>query len=251
MDYSLTPFKDDLFSSDNDLEIPVLDINKQADSCEIPFLCYGEQKRSYDMKGNGTLHFYTDDYRFNSVFENPLNVLKHHPRQIVEPNYSLYADTPIAYGLQQIYKKRWVARALQERGVRVFVDLNVNSKFYKLNFIGVPLGWSSFCTRGYSDRLHYLEFEYEMANAYSGGNKLTFVIYGGGEKCRRFAQERGCVYITPVVVIRNKKEALKKIKGSIAFVEDEFNPERLVEKVQSELESQRVLDFRKQISDNH
>lgn len=42
--------------------------------------------------------------------------------------------------MQAIYKKRFLARAMQEKGIGVFVDLNVAPKFYKLNLMGVPKG---------------------------------------------------------------------------------------------------------------
>jgi len=51
--------------------------------------------------------------------------------------------------------------------------------------LGVPMGYRSFCTRGYSDRLHYLEFEYEIAKQWAQGNPLMFVIYGGSVRCRK------------------------------------------------------------------
>ena len=95
------------------------------------------------MLGAGTLHFYTDDYRFQSVYDHPEKILQHNPANIVEPNFSLFNETPIAFGLQHIYKKRFLARACQEKGIRVFVDLNVAPKYYKVNFLGVPRGWSS------------------------------------------------------------------------------------------------------------
>lgn len=39
--YDIT-IPDMLFPTDNEFEIPTLDINMQADSCQIPFLCFGE-----------------------------------------------------------------------------------------------------------------------------------------------------------------------------------------------------------------
>lgn len=219
---------DCLFPSDNDAEVPMLRLDMQPKYCEIPFLCFGEQKRTFQMNGQGTLHFYTDDYRFQSVYENPGKILQHNPASIVEPNFSLFNEMPVAFGLQAIYKKRFIARAMQERGINVFVDLNVAAKFYKLNMLGVPMGWSSFCTRGYSDRLHYLEFEWQLAKSYAGDNPLLFVIYGGGNECKRFAKEHGCVYVTPVVTLKHKQKALEKIESSIAFISEEFSVTNLI-----------------------
>lgn len=139
---------DCLFPTNNPLEIPCLLSDVQPQYIEIPFYCFGEQARTTNMNGMGTLHFYTDDYRFRSIYEKPEKILKYNPGSIIEPNFSLSNDTPIAFGMQAIYKKRFLARAMQEKGIGVFVDLNVAPKFYKLNLMGVPKGYSSFATRG-------------------------------------------------------------------------------------------------------
>lgn len=223
MNYELS-IPDQLFPTDNDAEIPQLRLDMQAKEHIIPFLCFGEQKRTYDLNYSGCLHFYTDDYRFSVIYEHPERILQHHPASIVEPNFSLFNEMPVAFGLQAIYKKRWIARAMQEKGIRVFVDLNVAQKFYKLNMLGVPMGWSAFSTRGYSDRVPNLEFEYELAKSWAQGNPLVFEIYGGGDECRYFAKTHdGCVYHTPVVTTKKKLEAVKKIHEGVAFFNEEFS----------------------------
>ena len=227
-----TSITDCLFPSDNDAEIPTLDLTMQASRVEIPFLAFGEQSRTINLNWTGSLHFYVDDYRFNTVYEHPEKILRQRPKNIVEPNFSLYAETPIAFGLQGIYKKRWIARAMQERGIRVFVDLNVNEKFYQLNMLGVPMGWSSFATRGYSDRINSLVYEYKIAKHWAGNNKLTFVIYGGGRSCKDFAQQNGCIYINPVINIRNKQKAIERIESEgIAFLGEGFSLKGIAQKV--------------------
>lgn len=214
---------DTLFPSDNDAEVPNLRLDMQAQELSIPFLCWGEQKRTTNLLGLGSMHFYTDDYRFTKLYEHPEDILRANPRNIVEPNFSLFDDMPVAFGLQRIYKKRWIARAMQDRGIRIFVDLNVAQKFYKLNMLGVPMGWKAFCTRGYSERLENLEYEYEIAKNWAQGEEPIFVIYGGGAPCRRFAQMNNCIYVNPVVTTKKKLEALKKIHEGIAFFNDDFS----------------------------
>lgn len=224
---------DQLFATDNDWEIPVLDDSMQATSVDIPMLAFGEQKRTLDLQSNGTVHFYVDDYRFAAVYEHPEKILQHHPRNIVEPNFSLYLDMAPAFGLQAVYKKRVVARMMQDRGIRVFVDLNVAQKFIKLNLIGVPRGWRSFCTRGYSDRLPALELEYRIAEASASisGRKPLFVCYGGGAKCRDFYKEVGGVYITPNIVLKNKEKAFEQLMKDnvIAFSDHDYSMAALEE----------------------
>lgn len=179
--FSQSYVPDCLFPSDNDLDVPMLLTEFQPSVVDIPFVCFGEQRRTFDMNGTGTLHFYTEDYRFNGVYEHPEKILKHNPRNIVEPNFSLFDETPISMGLSNIYKKRYIARSMQQKNIRVFVDLNVSIKYLKLNLLGVPMGWSAFATRGYSDRIEELRLEWELAKFWCGDkNALLFVVYGGG-----------------------------------------------------------------------
>jgi hypothetical protein len=228
-------------------EIPTLRLDMQAQQCDIPFVCFGEQKRTFQMNGTGTLHFYTDDYRYTQVWEHPEQILHHNPANIVEINYSLFNEMPLAFAMQRIYKKRWLARAMQDKGIRIFVDLNVAQKFYKLNMLGVPHGWSSFCTRGYSDRTINLEFEYEMARLWAGDNPLLFVIYGGGIKCKQFALEHGCVYVSSTLSVKKRtRKAFDSIKSNIAFLGEEFDPTNLLPDALAKVKNEQIDDFRKQ-----
>lgn len=231
------------YPSDNDAEIPNLRMDMMANECTKPFCAWGEQKRTFNMCYQGVLHFYVDDYRFNSLYEHPEKILAMHPKNIVEPNFSLFADTPVAFGLQAIYKKRWIARCMQERGIKVFVDLNVNAKFYKLNMLGVPMGWRAFCTRGYSDRLNNLEYEYSIAKAWANGEEPLFVIYGGGNGCKVFAQQHNCIYITPLATQKKKIEAIKTINEGVAFFNEDFSIKGLSDMTGYD---RMISDFRKE-----
>ena len=237
---------DQLFATDNDWEIPILDDSMQATSVDIPFLCFGEQKRTLDLQGNGTVHFYTDDYRFSAVYEHPEKIVQHHPRNIIEPNFSLYLDMAPAFGLQAVYKKRVVARMMQDRGIKVFVDLNVAQKFIKLNLIGVPRGWRAFATRGYSDRLPALELEYRIAeaSAAAGGRKPLFVCYGGGQLCKDFCKEVGGVYITPNIVLKKKEEVYQKLieDNVIAFTDADYSLQAL-EEGKTSVRANQAIDY--------
>lgn len=157
-----------------------------------PVKPYGADSR--DKKGIGTYHFYVDDYRFEAIWNNPNKIINSDCLSIIEPNLSLFNTTPVSFGLHLIFKKRWISRYLQSENIRIFVDLNVNSKFAEYNLLGVPDGWISFATRGYADRLQDLEFEYNLAVKKSGGNPI-FVIYGGGKKVQDFSAEHNCIYI--------------------------------------------------------
>lgn len=236
-----------LFETDNDFEIPTLRLDRQPESVDIPFLAFGEQARSTNMNGYGTLHFYVDDYRFTSIWNNPDAIVAHNPRNIVEPNYSLYVETPVAFGMQSIYKKRAIARKMQDAGINVFVDLNVNHKFYKLNMLGVPRGYRAYCTRGYSDRLPYLEFEYNLAKEWSeNADNLLFVVFGGGEECKDFARKHHCIYVTPMIIMRNyNKRFEKKLQQEIALNFPDFEDTKsLVSKATERTFKGQILDYK-------
>lgn len=234
---------DSLFPTDNDFEVPSLRLDMAATTCEIPFVCFGEQKRTFKMYGTGTLHFYTDDYRFNSVYDHPEKILQHNPNNIVEPNFSLFNETPIAFGLQAIYKKRTIARQMQEKGIRVFVDLNVANKFYAYNLLGVPRGYNAFCTRGYEDRMNALEFEFAMAQKVADGNNLTFVVYGGGERVKEWCKGKGVVYVTPVIIIKNKLKSLQRMAKNTALFKASYDMGNVIPTL-DDLLSKQVIDNR-------
>lgn len=219
---------DCIYPSDNDLDIPTLRLDMQATEVQRPFVCFGEQARTFQMNGCGVLHFYTDDYRYNKIYDHPEQILHHNPAAIVEPNYSLFNETPMAFGLTNIYKKRTIARAMQDRGIKVLVDLNVSNKFYAANMLGVPRGWSAYCTRGYSDRLNYLEFEVDLARRWADGNRILFVVYGGGMKVKHICQQEGLIYVSPIVTIKNKAKAMERIKESICFFGTQISPKELM-----------------------
>lgn len=239
---------DVIYPSDNDLDVPTLRLDMQATEVQRPFVCFGEQARTFQMNGCGVLHFYTEDYRYARLYDHPEQILHHNPYAIVEPNYSLFNETPMAFGIHNIYKKRTIARAMQDKGTRVLIDLNVANKFYAANMLGVPRGWSAYCTRGYSDRLNYLEFEVDLARRWADGNRLLFVVYGGGMKVKRICQQEGLIYVSPIVTIKNKAKAMEKIKESICFFGQQLSPKELMPGFQEppsleDLKERQVEDF--------
>lgn len=182
---------DAVWPSDNDLGIPLLDINMQARALDQPWAIWGATSRKARMQG--TWLFYTEDYRYEALWIDPAPVLATRCQAAVEPNFSCYENMPPAVAIWQIYRKRWIARWWQSRGVRIFADLNVAVNHYDLNLLGIPAGWRAFATRGYSARIDATHQEYAQAcRIASAGSKepITplFVVYGGGkavkEECR-------------------------------------------------------------------
>lgn len=171
---------DTLWPSNNEFGIPTLDINLCARGVDLPFLAWGSISRK--TKNHGTWHFYVDDYRFNRIYERPDDVLLSNCRAIVEPNFSCFDQTPRVVVLWNTYKKRWFSRLCQNYGIRILVDLNVSVNFYNENFLGVPKGWHSYATRGYTERISATEKEYQLACEHAGTSSIYFLVYGGGGK---------------------------------------------------------------------
>lgn len=72
-----------LFPSDNAFEIPSLRLDMQPDKVDIPFVAFGESSRKIDLGGYGSIHFYVDDYRFNSVYDKPSTIVAANPHNIL------------------------------------------------------------------------------------------------------------------------------------------------------------------------
>lgn len=148
-----------------------------------------------------------DDYRFEAIWKDPTKVLMSGCVALIEPNLSLFDTTPVAYGLQQIYKKRWIARYFQDCGIKVYADLNVSRKFQEYNRMGIPDGYNAFFTRGYADRISHLDEELDIARQISGLDTPNLIIYGGGAKAHEYCAKHNLVYVEQFM--NNKKDGKK------------------------------------------
>lgn len=184
---------DCLYESNNIYDIPTLRLDMQAGKVILPLAPWGADSRL--RKDISTYHFFVEDYRFEAIWKDPTKVLMSGVQALVEPNLSLFDTTPVAYGLQQIYKKRWIARYFQECGIKVYADLNVSRKFQEYNKLGIPEGYNAFFTRGYADRISTLEEEIEIARLISGLDNPNLIVYGGGAKVHEVCAKHNLVYV--------------------------------------------------------
>ena len=203
-DYYAMMLGDRIYDSNNEFDIPNLKIDGQPKSgLLLPFSGWGSDKRA--KKGISTYHFYVEDYRFEAIWKNPNEVLNSGCTDLVEPNLSLFDTTPIAYGLQQIYKKRWIARYWQECGANIYADLNVSRKFQKYNRLGIPDGYNAFFVRGYADREEYLKEEIQIAREISGKDIPNIMVYGGGDKIKELCILNNVIYVEQFMANRVNK----------------------------------------------
>lgn len=199
--------QDRLYPSDNEYEIPSLRLDRQPENgLLLPFAPWGANSRS--KRTAQTYHFYVEDYRFHNIWLHPEKLLAVDCREVVEPNFTLHLNLPIAYGLQLLYKKRWIARWLQEQGIRVWVDLKVSAKYRELNLLGVPDGYNAFATRGYADNIEGLDAELAIARRVSGLDAPNMLVYGGGRGAKEFCQKHGLIYSEQFMIAKREQGLL-------------------------------------------
>jgi len=99
-----------LYPSTNTYGIPDLPL---ATPAIIPdaLIAYREQNKPTPLLKNPAVHFYLDDYRFNSVWSKPwrsadaINDKRY--TTILTPDFSLYTDMPDVLRQYNIYRNRW------------------------------------------------------------------------------------------------------------------------------------------------
>lgn len=202
-DFYRSMLKDVLYPANNPFDIPTLLLEEQAGFLETPLSPWGANSRL--RKDVATYHFYVDDYRFEALFKDPVKLIMSGCKAIVEPNCSCHDQTPIAYGISLIYKKRWLARYLQECGVKVYADLNVSHKFIEYNKMGIPKGYNAFFTRGLDGWMESLKLDLKVAQEISGLEQPNLIVYGGGDEIQAFCQEHNLLYVTDFINAKKKE----------------------------------------------
>jgi hypothetical protein len=134
---------------------------------------------------------------------------------VVEPNFSLTDQTCLAQAIWHVFRKRWMGRYWQARGLKLLVDLNVDASLNqpvedlggrRVNLLGVPRGWSAYASRAHGNRPDQLEAEYEVAKDWSGIDHPLFLVVGGGHRVKSLARDNGWVWVPEQVETALKRE---------------------------------------------
>jgi hypothetical protein len=184
---------DTIFPGEPEFGIPMLSLDYMATEATLPFVKWGEIRSKNQM--NGSWHFYVFDGKLYRLEFNPEQLLASNAQNFVEINYSIRNAHSRAYALGQIDRKRRMARWLQSKGKRIFVDLNVGKKHMQDNLLGIPEGWKAFATRGYTNKIQYIDEQINIALKIAGTEDIIFVVYGGGEIVEECCKAAGCIYI--------------------------------------------------------
>ncbi len=130
-----------LFVADNPLGIPAL---RHTPLSAIPdwLVAYRTRIRSprFDFS-RAAVHFFLDDYRFETVWARPERALEHlrKYRILLTPDFSLYADWPLVMQQWNVYRSRWCGRYWQELGFQVIPTISWSTpESFKFCFDGLP-----------------------------------------------------------------------------------------------------------------
>lgn len=181
-------------------------IKKQnIDLDKIDLLCYTKTKNNDLENKNKTIHFFTYDWFFNSVFENPERSFEKLDQYyaLLTPEFSLYWDMPLALKIYSTFKNRWCGAYWQKLGKLVIPTVCCSGEeSYDFCFDGIETGAvvaiSTYCREDY---------KVEFLKSY---NKMLEVLKPSGIICygEKFPEMEGNV---KVVDPFDKEKLIKKI----------------------------------------
>jgi hypothetical protein len=184
--------------SDNEWGVPTLSLSMQLQKVPVLVERWGRVAR-HNTRMPGLWQFYTDDYKFTGIWKNPDVVVNTGALAAIEPNFSTGSNFAKAEVLYNIWQKRWLAAYWQSRGIEIVVDLNVESAFKDLVFLGVPYGWRAYAIRMHDQEGYHLDnvLEWEaLAKERAGTDDILFLVFSTTKKgMDKMCAERGWHYM--------------------------------------------------------
>lgn len=129
----------EIFPGVGEFGIPELMPVQYEESCEFIGFNMANRCRNPEEKG---LHFFIDDYQFNRIWThiNQYVDMLCKFKWVMSPDFSTYTDFPLAIQIYNHYRKHWVGKYLQERGLNVIPTISWgNHETFKWCFDGEPM----------------------------------------------------------------------------------------------------------------
>lgn len=117
--------------------------NQNVDIDKIEPWGYTKTKLNDEVNGQKTIHFFTQDWLFSAVYEKPEAALERLEQYyaVFTPDFSLYADMPIALQIYNTFKSRWCGAFWQKHGLTVIPTLNWSTPdSFEFCFDGIERG---------------------------------------------------------------------------------------------------------------
>jgi len=121
---------------------PLWGIPMLEGTCMVPreLACWTETARGRAVDG---VHFFTEDYRFERVWNAPSRYRRRLARASVVcgPDFSVYRDWPRAANLWNVYRSRWLCALWESWGLAVVPTLTwAGPDTWSFCFLGMPAG---------------------------------------------------------------------------------------------------------------
>ena len=100
------------------------------------------RQRAHAAANNGALHFFLDDYRFETVWFSPERLLDRVQEvgTALTPDFSIWVDMPPAAKVWNIYRNRWCGAYWQSQGIEVIPTVHwAGPETYGYCFEGIPM----------------------------------------------------------------------------------------------------------------
>ena len=96
---------------------------------KIELLSYLKTKNDDEENKNKTIHFFTYDWNFETVYDKPEQALEklNQYYALLTPEFSMYTDMPLARQIDSIFKNRWCGAFWQRQGKIVIPTISWGS----------------------------------------------------------------------------------------------------------------------------
>jgi hypothetical protein len=155
-----------LYQSSNQWGIPDL---PRTTAAPTRLIAYNDRRKVEHPQPGDAVHFFLDDYRFETMWTKPRQSLSRvmRARVALTPDFSLWREMPLAMQLWQVYRSRWCGAWMNSNGVDVIASLSWSTPdSYDFAFAGVPfasvVAISSVGIRGHEAERNYIEGIEEM-----------------------------------------------------------------------------------------
>ncbi len=123
-------------------DIPIIH-KQEIDINNIKLLSYVNTKKDDSKNKDKTIHFFTYDWKFNKVFENPEEEIEKLMQYycVFSPDFSIFTNMPLALQIESVFKNRWCGAYLQSKGMRVIPTVSWGDKrSFDFCFDGIEKG---------------------------------------------------------------------------------------------------------------
>ena len=103
----------------------------------------GYDKINQSDEKEKTVHFFLDDYRFESLYKNPDDKIEQLKKfsAVMSPDFSMFTEMPVSLQLYNCFRNRWVGAYLQSKGIRVIPTVRWGSlESFNFCFDGIEQG---------------------------------------------------------------------------------------------------------------